>query len=166
MIWLFGILLFFLLLIVWVLCSALVLQVDTRVMQADMRLGYMASASIWYDSEWRLGVRVFFFRKTMRLAGLKRSTGKKKTVRRKRSPRKKMNARRFIKKMLRVLRTFRITQYELAIDTDDYVLNAQLYPLNFLPYAKGHLLVNFNNENYLALTVRNRPWKILYAFFR
>ena len=63
-------------------------------------------------------------------------------------------------------KTFRITEWKLALDTGDYSLNAPLYPLNFLPYTINHILVNFQNENYLALKVRNRPWKILIVFLK
>ena len=69
-------------------------------------------------------------------------------------------------KIVRVIKTFRVTKWELAVDSGDYSRNAQLYPLNFLPYTFKHLYVNFRDENYLLLTIRNRPWKILYSFLR
>lgn len=166
MIWLLGIIFFLVLFTCWVLFSTLVIQVDTRVKQADIRLGYIANASIWYDTEWRMGIRVLFLRRMFNLSGLKKSPAKRKPARRKKKTGKKRNTAQFMKKMIRVFRTFRITKYELAVDTDDYALNARLYPLTLLPYAYGHVRVNFNNENYLAFTIRNRPWKIVYAFLK
>ncbi len=68
--------------------------------------------------------------------------------------------------MIRVLRTFRVTEWRVAIDTGDYARNAQLYPMNFLPYAFKHLDINFRDENFLVLRIRNRPWKMIYAFLR
>ena len=71
-----------------------------------------------------------------------------------------------LKKMPRVAKTFRVSEFRLAIDTGDYIRNAQLYPLNFLPHGYQHLFVNFNDENFLVLKIINRPWKILYGFLR
>ncbi len=68
--------------------------------------------------------------------------------------------------MRRVLATFRVEQWQLAIDTGDYVLNAQLYPVNFLPRCYGHLQINFTGENYGYIRIRNRPWQLLYAYLR
>ncbi len=71
-----------------------------------------------------------------------------------------------MKKVLRVAETFRVTEWQLATDTGDYCLNAQLYPLNYLPHAFEHLHVNFADENYFVMKIKNRPVNILYAYLR
>ena len=71
-----------------------------------------------------------------------------------------------LKKIIRIIRTFQVTEWQLAVDTGDHSRNAQLYPLNFLPGAFPHLQINFRDENYLVLKTRNRPWKIVFAFLR
>lgn len=71
-----------------------------------------------------------------------------------------------LKKIIRVIKTFRVTRWQLAVDTGDYVRNAQLYPLNYTKYTFNHLYINFTGENYLTLTIRNRPWKIIYALLK
>lgn len=77
-----------------------------------------------------------------------------------------MKIRQLLKKAVRIIKTFRVTEWRLAVDTGDHTRNAQLYPLNFLPGTFRHLQINFRDENYLVLKIRNRPWKILYAFLR
>ena len=71
-----------------------------------------------------------------------------------------------LQKTIRMVRTFRLVEWHLAIDTGSYSRNAQLYPLNFFTGTPGHLHVNFNDENFVALKLRNRPWKLLFAFLR
>ena len=84
----------------------------------------------------------------------------------KRKPKRRMKISRVLKKLIRVLKTFRITEWQLAVDTGDHTRNAQFYPLNFLPYTYKNLNINFCDENYLVLKIRNRPWKIVFAFLR
>ena len=63
-------------------------------------------------------------------------------------------------------KTFRIIKWQIALDTGDSIQNAWLYPLNFFPYTSHHLYINFEEENYLLLEVRNAPWKLAYVFIR
>ena len=77
-----------------------------------------------------------------------------------------MTATQVLKKTFRIINTFRVTKWHLAVDTGDHTHNARLYPLNFLPGNFNHLHVNFRNESYLLLKIRNRPWKIINAFLR
>ena len=77
-----------------------------------------------------------------------------------------MKISRVLKKLIRVLKTFRVTEWQLAVDTGDHTVNAQWYPMNFLPYTYKNLHINFIDENYLVLKMRNRPWKIVFALLR
>ena len=77
-----------------------------------------------------------------------------------------MPVNRTLKKIAAVLKTIHVTEWQLAIDSGSYILNAKLYPLNYLPHTAQHIHVNFTDENYLMVKIRNRPWKILYAFLR
>jgi hypothetical protein len=65
-----------------------------------------------------------------------------------------------------LLKTFRVTHWEIAIDTGDVIKNAWLFPLNFYPPVHRHLFINFSDENYLLFEARNSPWKLVYAFMR
>ena len=69
-------------------------------------------------------------------------------------------------KIFSVLRTFRVRQWQITIDSGDDIENAWLYPLNFFPYMKQHVYINFVDENFLVLTIRNIPWRMVYAWIK
>ena len=164
MMWVIGILVFLVLILCWLLIAPLLLEVDTRVPQATFRWKSIGKMQIWYDGKWRLSLQVLFFRKTICLSEMKSKPHPKKV--RALKKKRKRNITRLMTKMMRVFKTFRVTEWRLAIDTGDYTHNAYLYPVNFLPYAFKHLDINFRDENYLVLQIRNRPWKMIYAFLR
>ena len=163
MIWLI-IILVLILFIAWLLLSPVIMEIDTRVPHAGLRWVSIGNVNIWYDEEWWLSMQILFFRKTIRFSNLKRKT--KKTRKRIAKKKKKGNPISKLSKMIMVIKTFRVTEWHLSVDTNDPVLNAQLYPLNYWHSVYGHLNINFNEENYLLVRIRNRPWKILYAFMR
>ncbi|MBL7747832.1 MAG: hypothetical protein JNM19_10420 [Chitinophagaceae bacterium] len=156
------------LLLCWILVSPFVIKVDSRLPAAELRWISIGHVRIWYDNEWWLSLRILFYSRTLRFAALKRRNDekRKKAVLKNKKPKRRMGLTRIITKMVRVIKTFRVTEWKLAIDTGDHTLNARLYPLNFFPHLFKHLAINFRNENYLVLTIRNRPWKMLYAFLR
>jgi len=68
-------------------------------------------------------------------------------------------------KIFRVVRTFKVEQFFMNIDTGNYVFNAKLFPLiTLLNYKTEHFKVNFLGQNELVLLVRNRPINIIKAF--
>lgn len=165
MIWLI-ILIVFLSFVCWLLISPFRMIVDTRIPMTELRWVSIGRVRIWYEGEWWLSMQILFFQKTMRLSEIKAKPKKIKNAKAKEKPGKKMKISRMLMKGIRVIKTFRVNEWQLAIDTGDHTRNAQLYPLNFLPYAFKHLHINFRDENYLVLKIRNRPWKILYALLR
>ncbi len=165
MIWIIGIIIFFLFILCWLLLSPLVIKLDTRIPGTAVYWQGIGAAELWYDEEWYLNMQLLFYHKTFRMNELGKKTAKKKSSPKKKKA-KKMNRSLLVKKIIRVLRSFRVTEWKLAIDADDYTLNAQLYPLNFIPLTVEHLQINFSGENYLLLKIKNSPWKILYAWFR
>lgn len=166
MIWVIAIVIFLLFVLLLFLLSPLSMEIDTRIPVASLYWQNIGSAAIWYDDKWRLSMRLFFYSKTMSIHELKNKPGKKKTTLQKKKLRKKGSRFQKVKKLLRVLQTFRVTEWKLALDTGDFTRNAQLYPLNFIPYAAEHLHINFTGETYLLVKIRNRPWNILIAYFR
>jgi len=153
-------------LVAWLLLSGLSLEIDTRIPQASFRWYSVGTARVWFEEEWWLNYQVLFFRKKIRLSQL--GSGKKKKPKKTVTTRKKKSGKRLkrLSKILKVLRSFTVEEWKLALDTDDYTVNARLYPLNFLPVARQHVLVNFSGENYFFVRISNRPWKILYAFLK
>ena len=166
MLWIAVILLLLILLLCWLLLSSLNIELDSRVPRAGIKWGTIGNAGIWYEEGWRMHVHVPFYQKTFNLAEIKRKPRKIVTEDAEKKNKKRRNLRRMIKMIIPMAKTFRITEWKLALDTGDYSLNAPLYPLNFLPFAVNHILINFQNENYLVLKVRNRPWKMLIVFLK
>jgi len=150
----------------WLLISPVVIKVDTMIPMTELRWVSIGNVRIWYETEWWLSFRILFFQKTIRFSEMKRKSKKIKDTASKKKPKKKIKISRMLKKLTRVIKTFRVTEWQLAIDTGDSTRNAQLYPLNYLPYTFEHLRINFRDENFLLLKIRSSPWKILYAFLR
>ena len=166
MVWLVIIVLFICLFTTWLLFSPIELDIDTRRACAEFRWLGIGRVIVWFEDEWWLSARVLFYRKTMRFP--KKGPGPKKVNKAPVQGRQKgkLKTARMLQKATRMIRTFRVLEWQLTIDTGSHSLNAQLYPLNFSPKTVGHLHVNFNDENFLAVKIRNRPWKLLYAFLR
>ncbi len=165
MIWVFIIIIFLLFILCWLLLSPLVMELDTRIPGAAVQWQNIGHAELWYDEEWYLSMQLLFYHKTFRMDELRKKSSGKKTLTQKKK-KKKMNRSRMAQKIIRVLQSFRVTEWKLAIDTGDYARNAQLYPLNFIPRTYDHLQINFAGENYLLLKIRNSPWRILYNWLR
>jgi hypothetical protein len=146
--------------------SPLELRLDTRTPYVSLRWVSIGKAIIAYDNDrWLLKVRILFFSKKWELEKLiLKATAKKRTRKIKQKRKRKRN--KWLKKMMSAAKTFRITKWQIAVDTGDSVKNAWLYALNFYPHTYHHLYINFVDENYLLLEFRNVPWKLAYAFMR
>lgn len=166
MIWVIGIILLLLLIISWFLLSPVLIEIDTRIPAASIRWISIGEGMIWFEEEWFFRFRILFFSKTISLAAINDKPAKIAEPAKKKKARKKMKLSRVIRIISNVIKTFKVTEWQWGIDTGDYTHNARLYPLNFIPRCASHLQVNFNNENYLLLKIRNRPLKILFAFLR
>lgn len=163
MVWLIIFLILSLILL-WIFFTPLELDIDTRIPQASLRWISIGRAIVIYEDEkWLLKIRILFFSRQWDLEELIFREKKKKRIKKVKRKRKKTMG---LRKIFNLLKTFRVTQWQMAIDTGDNVRNAWLYSLNFLPYAHGHLYVNFFDENYLLLKIRNALWKLAYAFMR
>lgn len=69
------------------------------------------------------------------------------------------------KTLLRVLKSFKVRQFQIDIDTGNCISNAKLYPVfAFLNYYKGGFNINFENRNKVLLSIENRPIRIIKSF--
>lgn len=157
---------FFFLVICWLFISPLELQIDTRIPRVCLRWASIGRAVVTYQNDcWWLNLRVLFFHKQWDLEKL--IFGKRKKTTHGREHKKKIGKKRNrARKFFNVMNTFRIKKWQIAIDTGDVTKNAWLYSLNFSPNMLHHLCINFADENYLLLIVRNAPWKLAYAFLK
>lgn len=155
----------FVFVVAWLLFAPVILDIDTRIPAARFEWKGLGNAIIIFqEEEWRLRFRIFFFRKELNLSTMKRKPKMKKTKKEKHK-RKNMNSRKMVMKGMRILKTFRATQWRISLDTGNNMYNAWLYPLNFIIGAE-HCNVNFYGENYLVLNLKNNLGRILYAWIR
>ena len=91
----------------------------------------------------------------------KKKAGKKKAVRKKT---RKSKVLRWFKKSKKILRSFEVKEFNLNLDTDNYIWNGYLYPIFFfIDRGHRHLHINYNGDFVFKLWVKNRPYRILQA---
>jgi len=161
MTWILTIVILLFLLLCWMLLSPLVLELDTASEKAMFTWPGIGSASLWHDGKWQIFLRVFFFSKKFALSG-----NKKHKVKPARNKKQKSKRPVPFYRFVNCLKTFRVVDWKMAIDTGDFALNAKLFPLNFHPMLQNHVEVNFTEKNYFYLKIRNYPWRMIYAFLR
>ncbi len=163
-------LILFFALLVSLLFIPVVLCIDTTKNQYFIQLRGLATVSVKQHEKEVLQIRLkvllfnFYFyplRKT-----LEQVQGKKKKVVKKEVKKHKKRSKRFdIRKMISILRTFKVKKVLINLDTGDDILNAKLYPLfGLLNHYVGTFHVNFEGRNQLVLQMQNRPIHIIKSF--
>jgi hypothetical protein len=142
----------------------ILLKIDTQSGEYYLKLKGLVALSAEGDPEEiiRLKLNVFFMKFTFYpLQKSKDGKHKKLASKRKSNPRKGIA----LKKIWRMLRTFKVKTLLVDLDTGDYTLNARLYPVFMLLNAtKATFRINFADRNRLALQIQNRPIYILKSF--
>lgn len=166
----FGLLLFLSLLLLILLCLLLLpfqFEIDSRRALIAFRWGRIGSASLLFSGEdLRLFVQLPMWRKSYSLLQpMIKKKGKKQELQKK----KKRSGAFFKmtrKRIKRLLSSFKILKFRLNLDTDDYVLNAYLFPVFSLLSSRGtpQLGINFEGDFELQLLVENRLIRIIRAF--
>lgn len=166
MFWIFLILVI-VLFIFWLLLSPMELHIDTRVPQATFRWLTIGRAVMIYEKEeWFLKVKILLFKKQWPLSRIFVEFAGRKKKPKKIAGKKATPAFRWKQRLPGILSTFRITELLVAIDGLDQVGFAMMYPLNFMPYVGKHIRINFEDQTYFLLRVRNQPMRLLYALIR
>jgi hypothetical protein len=151
--------------LLWLFFSPVSVSIDTTVPEAKFTWKGIGKAILIYkEDEWLLFIRVLFFKTEKNLSAPKLDE-KKKRERKKTVHKKKRDIRKLLKKGLRVVKSFAVTEWRISVDTGDHVHNAWLYPLNFI-IPGNHCNINFHDENYLVLQMKNKLWRMLYAWLR
>jgi len=157
----------FLLLIIYLLFIPVILFIDTTTNEYYIQLKGLAKASIELHSEevliFKLRISFFnFYFYPLRKWRSSKSKKKKIVTKKEFKNIKKLGFR----KTLRVLRSFKIKNFVIDIDTGDWTLNAKLYPISSLLNNKvGSFNINFEGRNRMALHIQNRPISIIKSFF-
>jgi hypothetical protein len=115
--------------------------------------------------EWKAVLRIAWWKREISWSWLSKRRVRKAEKRRKRTG--KLGPATAWRKARRLLQSFRIRRFRLNIDTDDYILNAYLFPLFvFLNGKNRRLAINFQGLTVVDILVTNRVWKILWALIR
>lgn len=138
--------------------------VDTRIPALYAKWAILKVTITYLNNEWRLCYSILFFKNTVTLARKAQPASKKNIATGKKKATSKRSLK--IKKMWRVIKTVRVTRWQLALDTGDWVVNGWLYPLNFLPALQHHVCINFKGENYLFLRLKCIPLQALLALIK
>ena len=162
-------LIFLLLLILLLLCLLLLpfqFEIDSRRALIAFRWKRIGSANIRFSGEdIRLSVQLPIWRKTYSLLEL----GAMKRDKKRRTQKKERRRGTFLKmtrkRIKRLLYSFKILKFKLNLDTDDYVLNAYLFPIFSLLSSRGasQLGINYNGDFELQLLIENRLIRMIQA---
>ena len=160
-----------LLIVVYLLLMPIVLSIDTVRNEYYVQLRGLLKAFIepHEDAIIRIRIRLFFFNfyyspideyyKHKRKKKLKQKIDK--VTKYKTKSRKRLS---FIKG-LKILRTFKVKQFYLNVDSGNVITNAKLYPaFSFFNYYLGGFNINFIGQNQLVLRLQNRPLDIIKIF--
>jgi hypothetical protein len=165
MLWI--ILLLIILLLAWILLSPLEFKIDTRVPVIMVQWKSIGNATLFFEGEeWWLQIHVLFFSKKWNLIQIIFSDKLKRKRTDKSRKKKKSGKYKQISRFFKILKTFQIVQWEIAFSADDNTDNAYWYWLNFLPLTRGHVHVNFFDESYLVLVIKNKAWRVAHAFIK
>ena len=154
------ILLAIVLLLSWPLLSTVIVRLDTSLPQLMIRWKTLCTLRATYDQDAiTLEIRTPLFHRTWSPAT--RQDRRRPTQR----PQKKHKKRPAFTRIVRALKACRVDAFHLAVDTDDAVLNAWLYPLNYISLPAGRTIrINFENDSYLRLQISARPWHLVAAW--
>jgi len=142
-------------------------KIDTRVPIIMIRWKAIGSAVLLFENEeWWLKIRVLFFSKKWNLVQRFFSGKKKRRKINKKRRKEDLRKNKTIFRILKVFKTFRIVEWEIAYSTEDNVKNAYWYWLNFFPLTRQHVHINFIDENYLIVVIKNKIGRMLYAFIK
>lgn len=92
--------------------------------------------------------------------------GRKKAMKPKRRKKKKsmlpFKLRRPVTTAKSLLRSFHVVSFRVNLDTDDYVLNAILFPVfSLLNTEKHHLDINFEGVVDIEINIKNKGWRLI-----
>lgn len=160
------------LLLVYLLYVPLVLFVDTDQRIFYLQMKGLAKASIEADKNELLRIRLdalfthFYFFPLRSIFKPRKKRVEKKSQVKKRVSKKEVNDWfRYGKIGKRILQSFQIRKFKVAIDTGDCIQNARLYPVAaFIDRYVFDFQVNYQDRNYVGLHLVNRPINILKAF--
>ena len=150
-----------LLLILPLLLAPILIRINSKKDLYLIRWIGFAGAKVSLQKE-SLSLWILFWKKDYDLTELLMKRSKKKMVRKKKKKKRKFK----LSKVRSLLNSFEVRKFNLNFDSDDFVLNAYLFPiLHFLSRKQVQISTNFNGNFELEAEVVNRPIWLMRALF-
>ncbi len=153
-------------LVTYLLLVPIILSINTQKNDYYIQLKGLAKANFEPHEEELLRIKLKVFFMTFYFYPIDEYY-KRKRVKKLKSKKHKTKSRKRLSlyKGLQVLKTFKVKQFVIDMDTGDVVKNAKLYPaFAFLNYHVGGFNINFQGRNQLAVRLQNRPIDIIKLF--
>lgn len=146
--------------LVWVLFTPLIIRVNTIENSYELKL--LGLLRTWLSVDQKgLAINVWVPMRTFKTHptfSIKSATSGKRKVKAPAFPK-------LIKRLPNVLRSFRVKVFEASLDTDDYILNAHLFPFcQLLRSYRLNVSINFQGNTYFTLEMRNNLYRLGLAF--
>jgi len=153
-----------LLILISLLIAPIFVRIDTRANQYSFWLPGLINVNFEGDKKEIVKARVALLFVKFYIYPLN-YIGKSKRSKTRKPTRKKQSKHVWFKRFLGVVRTFKVKQCYVNMDTGDVLLNARLYPLfALLNYNGGNFHINFDGQNQYVLLIKNRPINIIKSF--
>lgn len=150
----------------YVLFAPVVLEIDTTQNLYRLRFHWLAWGRVYFMGyEPWAEVKVGWWHKQFNLLDMPKGTEKKEERPSVKKPTKKRPKIKW-DSVKALLRSFKVEKFSWSLDTGDFALNGQLYPIFWwFAFKSGYnTQINFVGENYLVLTVKNTGWRVMKAF--
>ncbi len=152
----------FMLLIGFLLFAPIIMCIDTEKELFYIKLKGIVTIGVEANKLEVIQIKIHTFLKDFYFYPLRQKEQKKKRLKKLKSKGKSTIR---MRKVLWVLKSFKVTRFYMNIDTGDYLTNAKLYPLfALLKYRYGRFNINFDGRVKLLLYLENKPIRILRSF--
>jgi hypothetical protein len=131
-------------------------NIDTGLNKYYIDLSRVFKLYLEYDELEVLKLRLRMFNSNFNFYPLRKSKKKK---------RKKKRSYLSRKQATKLIKSFKVRNVWVDLDTGSCLTNAKLYPVfSLLNYSVGHFNINFEGRNRLVLLIENRPIRIIKSF--
>ena len=156
---------FIVIMLLWVLLAPLSLRIDTYLNEYYIRWRGIGKVEVLFiQDNVILHLRIGPYQKDFYALHLIEKVDGKKAPKKTRAPAKKQGRKISFPRMRRILKSFTIKEFQMEIDTDNYVWNAWLFPLFYaIKPLRYSVSVNFQGRNEIRLFLENQVWKIAWA---
>jgi hypothetical protein len=162
MIWFLSLLILLLLLLCYLLFAPFYLEINSKTGLFRVRFHKLVSARIFItDNSLFMDLKIVWWHKIFDLLA-----SKEKPMKTEKNKIKKEKPKISLRKILLVVKTFKVNKFYLTIDTGSMWLNGMIYPL-FLWLGmrlKRNVTVNFVNENEIIFETENNLFRILRVY--